>query len=139
MRELHLGAGCAAAKMGGMSRSDAARAKWAGIIREQRESGLSVARFCVDRGIPSSTLFVWKRRLAGGEPVFVEAKVGRGEDERSKSAERGGRDERDGGVAIRLGRGRHVTVARGFDRRLLLEVIEALESIGGEAGDGARP
>jgi hypothetical protein len=137
--------------MCGMSRSDAARAKWAGVIREQRESGLSVARFCADRGIPSSSLFVWKRKLAGAEPAFVEAKVGRGEDERNsgaptRSAERG-RDECDGGVTIRLGRGRHVAVARGFDRRLLLEVIETLESggepIGGEAADGlpdgARP
>jgi hypothetical protein len=103
-----------------------------------------VARFCANRGIPSSTLFVWKRRLGAEEPAFVEAKVGRGEDEpnggaSNKSAERGGRDDRDGGVAIRLGRGRHVTVARGFDRRLLLEVIEALEPGGSEAADGARP
>jgi hypothetical protein len=122
--------------MMGMSRSDTAQAKWAGIIREQRESGQSVARFCAQRGIPSSTLFVWKRKLAGAEAAFVEARVHGGDDKRNGRDEHGGRD---GGVAIRLGCGRHVTVARGFDRRLLREVIGALESIGGEAGDGARP
>jgi hypothetical protein len=112
--------------------SMAARARWARIIREQRESGLSVGVFCARRSIPTSSLFAWRRRLGEAAPVFVEARV-RGVDD-----ERGGGGGGVGGVAVRLGGGRHVTVVRGFDRRLLLEVIDALESGGREAADGAR-
>ncbi len=99
-----------------MSRSEAAQAKWSRIIEEQRGSGLSVGAFCARRSIPASSLFAWRRRLAA--PAFVEAEV------------RGVDDER-GGVTVQLGGGRRVAVVRGFDRRLLLEVIEALESVAG--------
>jgi transposase-like protein len=105
-----------------MSRSGSAREKWTRIIREQRASGLSVAAFCAERGIPASSLFAWRRRLAGAGDAtpsgsaFVEAKV------------RGAQDSRDGGVTIELACGRRVTVTRGFDRQLLLEVLDALES-----------
>lgn len=75
--------------------------------------------FCARRSIPASSLFAWRRRLAGMAPVFVEAKV------------RGVDDEHGGGVTVRLGCGRCVAVSRGFDRLVLLEVIEALESGGG--------
>lgn len=76
-------------------------------------------RFCEERGIPASSLFGWKRKLAGagegGAAAFVEAKVE-------------GIDDEQRGVAIEVRCGRRVTVARGFDRQLLLEVIEALEA-----------
>jgi hypothetical protein len=88
---------------------------------------LSVKRFCEERGIPASSLFAWKRKLAdageGGAGVFVEAKV-EGVDE-----EHGGGGG-VGGIAIELAHGRRLIVGRGFDRRLLLEVIEALEPAG---------
>lgn len=112
-----------------MDKSEAACTKWSRIIAAQRSSGLSVARFCAERGIPASSLFGWKRRLAnpasrGAAPTFVEATV-RDADARGVGG---------GGVTVQLVGGRHATVARGFDRRLLLEVIEALE-----AGAEARP
>ena len=112
--------------MWGMSRSIAAREKWSRIIVAQRSSGVSVKRFCEERGIPASSVFAWKRKLAdageGGPTttaVFVEAKVG------------GVDDGRGGGVMIEVVGGRRVLVGRGFDRQLLLEVIEALEPAGG--------
>jgi transposase-like protein len=113
-----------------MNRSGTAREKWTRIIHEQQASGETVAAFCAGRGIAESLFYPWKRRLAGrggvrpGPPplrAFVEAKIDQVEAV-------GG-----AGVAIELGRGRRVTVARGFDRRLLLEVIETLESSTGAA------
>ena len=103
-----------------MSRTESARERWTRIIGEQRASGLTVAAFCARRGIPVSTFSPWKRELGGARhgpppgPVFVEATV------------RGVSDGR-GGVTIQVG-GRRVTVTRGFDRGLLLEVLEALEA-----------
>ena len=86
-----------------------------------------MAAFCAERGIGVSSFYPWKRRLSGsgdaagvpasGAPAFVEATV------RGVSGERGG-------VSVELPHGRRVAVARGFYRRLLLEVIEALESGG---------
>ena len=115
-----------AAKIWGMSRSGAVREKWTRIIREQRESGQSVASFCARRGIAVSSFYPWKRRLAVGDtPAFVEATIADVPDER-------------GGVMIQVGaEGRRVIVTPGFDRRLLLEVLDALESCG-PAGAGAR-
>ena len=118
--------------MSGMKKaSEQTWEKWSGIIAAQRDSGLSAARFCAERGIWASSFFAWKRKLSGAAKRsvaasgFVEATVG------------GVDDERGGGVAIELSRGRRVSVKRGFDRRLLLEVIEALESGWGGAGGGS--
>lgn len=119
-----------AAKMLGMRKpSSAARVKWTRIVAEQRRSGLPVKRFCEARGIPASSVFAWKRKLAdAGEAeaaVFVEAKVKGVDDDHRGSV---------GGIAIELARGRRVLVGRGFDRQLLRDVIETLEAgAGGEA------
>ncbi len=131
MNEPHLAGASDGEKMVGMNRpSKAARERWARIIREQRESGQTVAAFCAQRGIGVSSFYPWKRRLAGvghegagPEGVFVEA--------------RRGADDRGGGVTVVLGGGRRIIVGPGFDRALLREVIDALESDGdGPAGGG---
>lgn len=107
--------------MSGMNRSEAVRKKWSRIIAAQRRSGLSVAGFCEERGIPASSLFGWKRKLRGGADQtprasgFVEARV--------RGAVGVG-----GEVAVELASGRRIIVGSGFDRRVLLEVIDALES-----------
>jgi hypothetical protein len=106
--------------MSGMSRSETARERWSRIIREQRESGESVGVFCARRSIPASSLFAWKRRLAEAIAAppssgFVEASVR-------------GADGVGAGVTVELAGGRRIMVGGGFDRRLLLDVIEALES-----------
>ena len=44
--------------------SQAARAKWAGLIAEQAGSGLSVPRFCGGRSIPVMSMFGWRSKLA---------------------------------------------------------------------------
>lgn len=111
-----------------MSRTESARAKWTRIIREQRASGLTIAAFCAERGVAVSSFYPWKRRLRGagdaGTAVLVEARVGGADDEREGGA---------GRIVIELSHGRRIVVDPGFDRRLLLEVIEALESNSGAA------
>jgi hypothetical protein len=41
--------------------------KWRGLVSEQIGSGLSVAAFCRERGVRSSQLFAWKKRLGKAE------------------------------------------------------------------------
>lgn len=115
-----------------MNRSEAAWSKWAGLIEEQGASGCSAGRFCAERGVPTSSFFAWKRKIlerASGSdasrssPGFVEAKVVGSVPARGEY----------GGVTIELAHGRRVIVARGFDRELLLEVIEVLDPAGGRS------
>lgn len=122
----------------GMHKSETAVAKWSRIIAAQRSSGLSVTRFCEERGIAASSFFAWKRRLAGAAPAraFVEATVLGVDDGHRLPGEEGGVGT-VGGVAIELSRGRRVLVGRGFDRQLLLEVIEAIEAGAGAPGGRA--
>ncbi len=122
----------------GMSTFESTGARWAGIVRAQAASGLTVAAFCAQRGLAVSTFYPWKRRLASAAaapraatsaPAFVEAMV----------APTDGPDER--GVTIVLGAAgpgtRRVLVGPGFDPRLLLDVLDTLER--GDAADGAAP
>jgi len=51
--------------------------KWAELIREQQQSGLSVSAFCRDRGFSDQTFYNWRKRLSGSEAVrfaLVEAR-----------------------------------------------------------------
>lgn len=101
-----------------------------------------MARFCAERGVAQSSFYPWKRRLAAAVPpappgAFVEAKV-RGVDDELRVGVGG--TGRVGGIVIELGRDRRVLVSRGFDRVLLLEVMDALESGGaGHATDASPP
>ena len=109
-----------------MNKSEAARRKWSRIIAAQRRSGLPVAKFCAERGISAWSLFAWKRKLKGVADQsprpsgFVEARVR-------------GVVGVGGEVVVELAGGRRIIVGSGFDRRVLLEVIDALEA------GGARP
>ena len=138
-----------------MKRSEAARAKWARVIEAQARSGLSAAAFCAERGIWSSSFFAWKRKLGIGgarpsaSPALMEARVhglgvgprGDGDDTPAFVEARVRRvDEAPGGgVAVELALGRRLLVGRGFDRQLLLDVIDTLESRGaGDRGGAGR-
>jgi putative transposase len=43
--------------------------KWAELIGQQQQSGLSVSAFCRERGFSDQTFYNWRKRLAGSEPV----------------------------------------------------------------------
>ena len=43
--------------------------KWAELVRQQQQSGLSVTSFCRQHGFSDQTFYNWRKRLAGSEPV----------------------------------------------------------------------
>jgi hypothetical protein len=50
--------------------------KWAELIRQQQQRGLSVSAFCRDRGFSDQAFYYWRKRLSGREPMrfaLVEA------------------------------------------------------------------
>ncbi len=119
--------------------SSSARTHWRAIIDQQERSGLSVARFCHERGIAASSLFAWKRRLrqeghsageaspAGGSnmPAFVQLAAGRPAGRRAA-------------IELRLGRGRRLLLRPGFDAPTLATALAVLEGAQATPQD-ARP
>ena len=43
--------------------------KWAELVRQQQQSGLSVTAFCRQHGFSDQTFYNWRKRLSGSEPV----------------------------------------------------------------------
>jgi len=111
---------------------DSARAKWAKIIEDHGGSGLAVAGFCRERSLAVSSFYDWRRRLesprAGAGFVEVKGMT----DSRGARASDGvapesvAVDVHSAGVRIELAGGRRVVVTRGFERRLLSDVIGAI-------------
>jgi transposase-like protein len=96
--------------------------EWRRIIDGQQTSGLTVAAYCLERGITQGSFFLWKRRLRSpaksnrsSAPAFVEVKP-----TKTSASE---------AIEICLSGGRRLLVRRGFDRDLLIELVRALESI----------
>jgi len=97
-----------------------AEAKWSGLIREQEESGQSVASFGRQRGVRASQLYAWKKHIrerAGSG--FVEVRSG---------AKQAGVDfRRNGAIEVRLQGGRGLLVEPGFDPDHLQALLTVLE------------
>jgi hypothetical protein len=106
-----------------LAKEDAAT-RWRKLIEQQRESGLPVSAYCRERGLSAASMFAWRRRLRPASSL-----PGAGIFKRVKVVSEGGRaDERsDSVIELCLPGGRHLIVRRGFDRQLLLDVIDALE------------
>jgi len=68
---------------------------WRGVLRRQRESGVSVREFCVDAGVSDASFYRWKRKMAkkGGRAAGLTEENGRG---RSRADARSGRNGRKG-------------------------------------------
>ena len=50
--------------------------KWAELIRQQGQSGLSVRAFCRERGVGDQSFYNWRKQFSESEPVrfaLVEA------------------------------------------------------------------
>jgi hypothetical protein len=130
-------------------RPDAA-ARWRKLLEDQRVSGLPISVFCRERGVPASSLFAWRRRLklpgGGGAQTFKPVELV-GAPKRPRPAPAPGPAPADGdgdadvdvdagGDAIELclaagpaGRRRRLVVRRGFDRQLLADLVQTLESL----------
>ena len=96
--------------------------QWRQLIERQGGSGLTVAAYCLERGITQGSFYTWKRRLRSPakpsrlpKPAFVEVTPPR--------------VVTVGTIEICLHGERRLLVRRGFDRELLIELIHALESV----------
>lgn len=97
-----------------------AEAKWSGLIKEQEQSGQSVASFCRERGVRASQLYAWKKRLRERSGSgFVEVRSG------AEQASVGWR--RNGAIEVRLQGGRGLLVEPGFDPDHLQALLTVLE------------
>lgn len=97
-----------------------AEAKWSGLIKDQEQSGQSVASFCRERGVRASQLYAWKKRI--GERTgsgFVEV--------RSAADQAGVGWRRSGAIEVRLRGGRGLLVEPGFDPDHLQALLTVLE------------
>jgi transposase-like protein len=85
--------------------------KWRAVVSEQIASGQSVAAFCKERGVTSSQLFAWKKRLREAEKrQFVEVQVKPAEPLREAVS-----GQQAKGIEVRLCGGRRVVVEPGFE------------------------
>jgi hypothetical protein len=115
-----------------LAAEESARLKWSRVIDQQRSSGLPVSVFCRERSLPVSSYYGWRRKLSGGPPDrgFIEARVvGEAAVEGKKAGVGNASAWNSSGVRIDLAGGRQILVTRGFDRLLLLEVIQVLEGV----------
>jgi hypothetical protein len=81
-----------------------------------------VAAFCLQRGLPASQFFAWKKRLSqAATGQFVEVQVARTEEPMALTA------AHSQAIEIRLG-GRCVFVEPGFDADHLRAVLAALDA-----------
>jgi transposase-like protein len=114
--------------------------RWRKLLEDQRASGLPISAFCRERGIAASSLFAWRRKLTrggeerGGQEAFSPVVIATEGKPRLRRRGDGG----DGGamelaaasfIELCLRGERRLMVRRGFDRRLLGEVIAALEAL----------
>ncbi len=134
-----------------------ARRKWREIIQRQQTSGHCVAAFCRGNGVPASSFFAWKRKLAGsavdavadspaGASVMSPAAASPSATSASATCPAGvvagfveatlcdpPRDPRhcgfrsDGSIQVRLRGGRRLLLRGGFDRDLLAEIVAFFE------------
>jgi transposase-like protein len=91
------------------------RRKWAELIRQQQQSGLSVSAFCRDRGFSDQTFYNWRKRLATSETVrfaLVSAGAAGGEEH--------------GAIELLLTSGDRLRIGRGADTATLRTVLSVL-------------
>jgi hypothetical protein len=99
-----------------------ASARWAKLIEQQRQSELSVSAYCRQRGVSAASFFAWRRRLSGdpGAGGFKPVKlVSNGPGACARS---------DGAIELCLSGGHRLLVRRGFDRQLLVDLVQTMEA-----------
>jgi hypothetical protein len=107
-----------------MSKQSLTADRWRELIRQQRGSGLSVARFCGRHSVAVSSFFFWRRKLkAVAAPTFMELTPA---VEPPVSILRASERESRSPIELQLRCGTIVRVREGFDVPTLRQVVEAL-------------
>jgi hypothetical protein len=109
--------------MGQLTQED--KARWRGLIAEQRESQQSIAAFCRNRGIRVWQFYEWKKRLSPAEEIpFVAVEVNA-----SKAASPPAplTAVHSPPIEIRLRRGRSLLVGPDFEANHLHRLLQVLE------------
>ncbi len=133
--------------LGGMSKPSDSAAWWREIVRNQAQSGMSVAAYCRRSRVPQSSFYAWRRKLGdmGFSPAgHMGVPPAARRDASTFAAVRvtprtvvAGSQPYDaaseaGALEVRLAGGRCIVVRAGFDRATLLALLEALESGAGD-------
>jgi hypothetical protein len=103
--------------------------RWGKLLEDQRDSGLSVSAYCRERGLSAASLFAWRRRLGLGPPQRLRRGAEHFKPVKlvAESKPRSADDQDPVAIELRLPGERRLIVRRGFDRELLLDLLDALE------------
>jgi len=108
----------------GKQRDGAKGRFWRRVVRQWRQSGLSVRAFCAQHGLSEASFYAWRRALNRRDTAAVSfVPVAVVSEERSASAGVGA----CAGLELVVGRGRVVRVGPGFDAPTLQRLLALLE------------
>ena len=93
---------------------------WRDRIAEQERSGMSVRRFCKERGIAEHLFFYWRKRLRKQQEPMRFALVERGAARQAPVTEPG--------LELVLANGERLRIGTGVDAATLRTVLEALRA-----------
>jgi hypothetical protein len=103
-----------------MKKRAAARGEyWRERIAEQERSGMTVQRFCEDRGLTEQSFYVWRKRLRKQQPM------------RFALLETGGVRQpamTESGLELVLATGERLRIGSGVDATTLRTVLETLRA-----------
>jgi hypothetical protein len=96
---------------------------WRSMVRQCRQSGLSVSAFCEEQGLSQPSFYWWRRTLAERDAQavdFVPVRL-------ASEPEPGQADASASGLELVLGGGRRLRIAAGFDAATLQRLLAVLE------------
>ena len=97
----------------------AKKEQWRELIAEHERSGISVRRFCKERGIAEHLLFYWRKRLRTDQQPVRFALVERGAAPAEPTAAE---------LELVLVSGERLRIGAGVDAKTLRTVLEALRA-----------
>jgi transposase-like protein len=89
---------------------------WREMITEQKRSGISVQRFCKDRGVTEQSFYVWRKRLKKEQPMQFAL------------VQTGPRTVQDPVMELVLRTGERLRIGTGVNVAALRLVLEALRA-----------
>jgi hypothetical protein len=101
------------------------RSHWRALLAAQSQSGLSVAGWCREEGVPVKSFYYWRRKSS--EPDQPQSCVGTAVPAHGWIAVAPESLEEGRPLTLRVG-SVSIDVSNGFDRRLLSDVLGLLEA-----------